>query len=643
MKKLTLVLLSMVSFCAAAGSTQATPAHPFIDTMQAHLSSLPVPVSATPTPKPDNEKTWWEKLTGLEEPTFKSAKLDRYQELALTYNLVGPHFPASTQDLVNKNVWKDLEYFCGTATKSINLVQLLNRTILPEGEFVLGYFLTTPTTNITTLTNRQAVISTLRENEHLSRSLHKALLEVKHHHDAIYSFWSQESQSNKLFVDAQYWQSKSFKKLNTDLSYQYAIRPFNKLTGAAVPVMTVALPYLIYLGWNTMDAENRAYAFLGEAYFGLLTYFSYEGYKREFQTLRYLHERANGIAALMRAMEAIEKGLDNNPVFDTLRHRSTIKAFAKNKKTLSRKLRYLHSVLRKDTFKGEPSYFVLRARVKVAFALIEQIKQQLTPALAAVGEIDAYLSCATLYKEHEGKENGFVFAQYLQQDTPAIAMEAMWNPFVGSEKSVVNSVEIGTHAPRNIILTGPNAGGKSTFAKGLTLNILLAQTLGIVPARSFSLTPFSVINTYMNISDDTAGGNSLFKSEVLRAQALLESVEALPAGKFAFSVMDEMFSGTSPKEGEAASYAVAENLGHKPQSVLLLATHFPELKKLESVTGLFKNYQVRVVRHADGTFSYPFKLELGAADQNVAFDILQQQGFSSSILDKAQEILARKK
>ena len=145
----------------------------------------------------------------------------------------------------------------------------------------------------------------------------------------------------------------------------------------------------------------------------------------------------------------------------------------------------------------------------------------------------------------------------------------------------------------------------------------------------------------MNISDDTAGGNSLFKSEVLRAQELVNSVQNLSKDKFVFSVMDEMFSGTSPKEGEAASYAVAESLGKHTNLLLLLATHFPELKNLEMATGKFKNYQVRVVHHANGTFTYPFKLQEGAADQNVAIDILKQQGFSSSILDRAQEILAK--
>jgi DNA mismatch repair protein MutS len=195
---------------------------------------------------------------------------------------------------------------------------------------------------------------------------------------------------------------------------------------------------------------------------------------------------------------------------------------------------------------------------------------------------------------------------------------------------------------RNVILTGPNAGGKSTFLKGLALNIILAQTIGIVPARHMSLTPFNSINTYLNIPDDTAGGKSLFKAEVLRAQQLLMNTKALKNNQFGFSIMDEMFSGTSPKEGEAASYAVAKKFGELPNNILLLATHFPKLTQLENATNNFKNYKVCVTFDDQGNIVYPYKLEAGIADQNVAINILKEEGFDTSILDDAHELLQQK-
>ena len=69
--------------------------------------------------------------------------------------------------------------------------------------------------------------------------------------------------------------------------------------------------------------------------------------------------------------------------------------------------------------------------------------------------------------------------------------------------------------PNNVVITGPNAAGKSTFIKALSLSILFSQTICIVPASNFVLTPFTLINTYLNIPD-CKGKESLFEAEMNR-------------------------------------------------------------------------------------------------------------------------------
>ncbi len=370
-------------------------------------------------------------------------------------------------------------------------------------------------------------------------------------------------------------------------------------------------------------------------------YYAYSREKSYNELTNYVHAQMMAVATVVRAMETISSEIKHNDVLKKgLDHQKQLSALFDAKSALvSEKMGRLVALLLSDTFTGKPSYFCFKGRVLAAYALMREIKNDLAPALLALGEVDTYLSCATLYQDYEDKPNSFCFVTYLDQDTPYVKCNDMWNPFIPSKKAVANSIELGGSKPLNVILTGPNAGGKSTFAKGLTLNVLLAQTIGIVPGQELVMTPFEKINTYMNITDDTAGGNSLFKSEVLRAQSLLKTIADLDKKKFSFSIMDEMFSGTSPREGEAAGYAVAKNLGANTNSIAVIATHFPKLKELEKTTGNFKNYQVRVAYAADGSFTYPFKLEEGAADQNVAIAILQQQGFDSSILNDAQDLL----
>ena len=70
-----------------------------------------------------------------------------------------------------------------------------------------------------------------------------------------------------------------------------------------------------------------------------------------------------------------------------------------------------------------------------------------------------------------------------------------------------------------------------------------------------------------------------------------------------------------------------------------MGTHFPMLTFLEDATDSYTNYRIFVEHLPDGSINYPYKLEQGISHQNVALDILRNQGFRSSILDQATEIV----
>jgi hypothetical protein len=384
---------------------------------------------------------------------------------------------------------------------------------------------------------------------------------------------------------------------------------------------------------------------------GFQTYMTYSAYsdEKENNTItNYLHAQLLEVAKVVRALQSLSTLLKKYPELDNaLVYSKDLHALFDDKDSrYSQKMHQLIDLLLTNTFKGDPSYFCHKGRVLAAYKLMTEVKNEFAIALHATGEVDAFYSCAQLYEEYANTSTPYSFAEYLDgQKTPSMDMQEMWNPFVNIKKEsahkvVTNSIKLGPDMRKNALISGPNAGGKSTFMKGLNITVILGQTLGIVPAEKLSFTPFAKIITYMNITDDTASGKSLFMSEVERAQELLDTVEDLTKKEFSLCIMDEMFSGTSPREGEAASYAVAEEIGSIKNSILLLASHFDRLKKLETETPLFTNYQVRVLRYDNGTFTYPFKVEHGAANQNVAIDILKQKGINSRILDKAQQILA---
>jgi len=309
----------------------------------------------------------------------------------------------------------------------------------------------------------------------------------------------------------------------------------------------------------------------------------------------------------------------------------------------SKELQELLWLLEKDTFKEPSSALSNKGNVLRAFRLMHEIKSQLEPAMVALGNIDKTVGIAQLYQESQHTNAPFCFPVYEKTEKPLIDIQNFWHPLIDSETVVANSITLGTNGQRpNIIVTGPNAGGKSTALKAVAINVLMAQTFGIAPAETMVLSPFSLIATYLNITDDLGAGNSLFKAEVKRTDKLLQDITALEPGQHSFVIFDEIFNGTSPLEGMASAYSVARHLATLPNNICLLATHFKLLTELEQDTQTFANYKVSVTYEQDGKIGYPYKLEKGISDQHVAIDILKEEGFDSHILYEAQEIVRKK-
>jgi hypothetical protein len=298
-----------------------------------------------------------------------------------------------------------------------------------------------------------------------------------------------------------------------------------------------------------------------------------------------------------------------------------------NPRKRSTKLNKLLGMLDTGTFKGKASFFSISGRVLAAYELIKQVKDELAPVFTAAGELDMYVALAKLYKSRDGKEARYCMAEFVKNSsTPIINAHNFWNPFIDPDKVVVNDALFNAASP-NSILTGSNTAGKSTIIKALMVNALMAQTFGIAPSESLAITPFTSLNCFMNISDDIGTGASLFDAEVTRAKKLLDFVQSLKKDQFSFVIIDEIFTGTSPAEGEQAALRFAKKIAQYPNSTNIIATHYPKMTALETETnGAYCNFHVEVLRNDDGSLHRTFKLKNGSSFFNVAFDILEERG-----------------
>ena len=193
--------------------------------------------------------------------------------------------------------------------------------------------------------------------------------------------------------------------------------------------------------------------------------------------------------------------------------------------------------------------------------------------------------------------------------------------------SVPNDVEFGGERPNNAIITGPNAGGKSTLVKAIFVNMVVAQALGVTTCTEMRMTPFLHISTQMNVPD-CKGKESLFQAEMNRCKDKLD-VARTCKGFVAFA-LDEIFSSTEPIEGIAAAYAVAQRIGSYSNVMAVVSTHYQYLTGL-AASDDFENYRMTCT----DALEFPYTLEKGISNKQVALDLMKQRGFEPQLVQSA--------
>ncbi len=237
--------------------------------------------------------------------------------------------------------------------------------------------------------------------------------------------------------------------------------------------------------------------------------------------------------------------------------------------------------------------------------------------------------------------NRLCFTEYDEStDKPNINVRGFFHPCLSKDTIVANDLQIGGTQPNNMILTGPNAGGKSTVIKSTVICVLLSQTIGMSNALFCKMTPFTYINTQINIPD-CKGKESLFEAEMYRSKHNLEKLKLRERG-FSLIAMDEIFNSTNPIEGIAGAFAIARNMSKYKFNISIISTHYTYLTKLKKeCEGSFTNYKMNVnINATTNEITFPYKLSKGTSRQYIALELLRKNNFDEDIIADALEIKA---
>jgi len=184
---------------------------------------------------------------------------------------------------------------------------------------------------------------------------------------------------------------------------------------------------------------------------------------------------------------------------------------------------------------------------------------------------------------------------------------------------------------KNIIITGPNASGKTTILKTTTLNIIFTQQFGVGFYKACSLTPYTHIHSYLNIPD-TSGRDSLFQAESRRCKEILDIIKSTEnTGSRHFCIYDELYSGTNPSEAVKSAHAFLSYLCNIPNVDFMLTTHYVSLCKKLRDSERVVNYKMDV--DLSNGIQYTYKMKKGISKVKGGILILEEMKYPQEILD----------
>ena len=208
-----------------------------------------------------------------------------------------------------------------------------------------------------------------------------------------------------------------------------------------------------------------------------------------------------------------------------------------------------------------------------------------------------------------------------------ICMREGYHPLI--ENPVANSVTM----KKNILLTGSNASGKSTFLKTMGVNVLLAQTIHTCMAEEFRL-PFCKLFTSMSLKDNITLKESYYMAEI---RAIKRILDAAAGESMVVCMVDEVLRGTNTVERIAASTQILKGMSGL-NILCLAATHDVELTK--TIAEEYDNYHFEESL-VKGDVQFSYKLKSGRASSSNAIDLLANLGYDDTIIAKARKMVNR--
>jgi MutS domain V len=234
--------------------------------------------------------------------------------------------------------------------------------------------------------------------------------------------------------------------------------------------------------------------------------------------------------------------------------------------------------------------------------------------LAAAGEFEALEALAGYAYEHPAD----VWPEFVE-DGAYLQAEGFAHPLLPETRAVRNDLELGEL--RLVVISGPNMAGKSTFLRGLGVNVVLAQMGAPVRARRLRLSPL-MVGASIAVMDSLESGISRFYAEIRRVKLISDLADsALPV----LFLLDEVLSGTNSHDRLIGTEWMVRSFVERG-AIGIVTTHDLALTAIpETMDGRGVNchFSDTIV---DGRLHFDYRLAPGVVETSNALELMRSIG-----------------
>ena len=230
--------------------------------------------------------------------------------------------------------------------------------------------------------------------------------------------------------------------------------------------------------------------------------------------------------------------------------------------------------------------------------------------------------------------SGYISAAQLDNTSSCSFKKQYYPGHMDETDCIKNNCEL----DKKLIITGPNASGKTTMLKSTTINVICSQQIGCGFYESAVINPYTHIHSYLNIPD-TSERDSLFQAESRRCKEIIDSIVKCPSeeGYRHFGIFDELYSGTNPNEATKSGFAFLKYLSKFNHVDFILTTHYVKICSKFKKSNYIRNHKMDVVQDDLGKLKYTYKMKKGISKIEGAVRILEDMDYPEEIINSIKE------